>query len=281
MPELGAIGSYHPQVVHFVIALAIVGVVLRLVSLTGRVAFAGPAAATLILIAAAASVAAVESGEQAHGPSERVPGARNAVVEHEEWGERARNVLLVVGALELLALALARRGKARYLHLASGLVGLAALFVLYEAGEHGGRLVYAYAGGVGLQRQDPADVGHLLLAGLYHQAELDRKAGHSEDAAALVDLAARRFPGDVEVQLLRAESALVDRKDAAAATAALSAITPPADQPRLRVRHAILLADALVASGQRDAARASLLSLAAQFPDDPRLKRKLQELGGS
>ena len=281
MPELGAIGHYHPQVVHFVVALAIVGVLLRLVSLTGRLAFAGPAAATLILLSAAASVVAVASGDQAHGPAERVPGARNAVVEHEEWGERARNALIAVGVLELAALALARRGKARMVHIASGVVGLVALFVVYEAAEHGGELVYAYAGGVGVQRKEPADVGRLLLAGLYHQAELDRKAGRPDEAAALVDLAARRFPADVEVQLWRAESALVDRKDAAAATAALAGITPPADQPRLRVRHAILLADALAASGQRDAARASLTALAGEFPDDARLKRKLQELGGN
>jgi uncharacterized membrane protein len=281
MPELGAIGSYHPQIVHFVIALAIVGVLLRLLSLTGRIAFAGPAAATLILLAAGASVLAAASGDQAHGPAERVPGARNAVVEHEEWGERARNALIALGVLELVGLALARRGKARYVQIASGVVGLVALFVLYEAAEHGGELVYGYAGGVGLQRKDPADVGRLLLAGLYHQAELDRKAGKPDEAAALVDLAARRFPADVEVQLWRAESALLDRKDAAAATAALAGITPPADQPRLRVRHAILLADALAASGQRDAARASLTALAGEFPDDARLKRKLQELGGS
>ena len=281
MPELGALGPYHPIVVHFVIALAIVGVVLRLISLTGRVAFAGPAAATLILLSAAASVPAAMSGEQAHGPAERVPGARNAVVEHEEWGHNARNILIVVAALELIGLAVTRMGKARYLHIASGVVGLGALFALYEAAEHGGELVYSYAGGVGLQDKDPADVGRLLMAGLYHQSQLDRKEGRSEDAAALIDLAARRFPADVEWQLTRAESALLDRKDPAAATAALAAITPPADQPRLRVRHAILLADALVASGQKDAAKAALTPLAAQFPNDARLKRKLEELGGS
>jgi uncharacterized membrane protein len=281
MPELGALGPYHPVLVHFVIALSVVGVVLRLVSLTGRVTFAGPAAATLILLSAAASVPAAISGDQAHGPAERVPGARNAVVEHEEWGIRARNILIIVAALELIALAVARMGKARYLHIASGVVGLGALFAVYEAAEHGGEVVYVYAGNVGLQRKDPADVGRLLMAGLYHQAQLDRKDGRTEDAAALIDLAARRFPADVEWQLTRAESALLDRKDPAAATAALAAITPPADQPRLRVRHAILLADTLVASGQKDAARATLTPLAAQYPDDARLKRKLQELGGS
>lgn len=280
MPDLGAAGPYHPQIVHFVIALAIFGVVLRLVSLTGRAPFAGPAAATLILVAAGASVWAVISGDQAHGPAERVPGARAAVVEHEEWGERARNALLAVAALELVGLALARRGGARYVQMASAVVGLGALFVLYEAAEHGGELVYAYAGGVGLQRKDPADVGRLLLAGLYHQAQVDRQAGRVEEAAALIELAGRRFPNDVEVQLLRAESALQDRKDHAAAIAALGGITPPADQPRLRVRHAVALADALVAAGQKDAAKALLTPLAGEFPNDARLKRKIHDLGG-
>ena len=281
MPEIGAIGQLHPILVHFVIALAVLGVVLRLVSLTGRVAFAGPAATTLILLSAAASLPAAASGEQAHGPAERVPGARNAVVEHEEWGIRARNMLIIVGGLELIGLAISRRPQARFLRIASGVIGLGALFAVYEAAEHGGELVYSYAGGVGLQDKDPADVGRLLMAGLYHQAQLDRKEGRTEDAAALIDLGARRFPADIEWQLTRAESALLDRKDPAAATAALAAITPPADQPRLRVRHAILLADALAASGQKDAAKAALTPLAAQFPNDQRLKRKLEELGGS
>jgi uncharacterized membrane protein len=278
MPDLGALGPYHPHTVHFVVALAIIGVALRLVSLTGRVPFAGPAAATLLLVCAAASVVAVQSGKAAHGPAERVPGARDAVVEHEEWGERTRNVLLAVAALELIALGLVRLGKARYAHMASAAVGLAALFCLYEAAEHGGELVYAYAGGVGLQRKDPADVGRLLLAGLYHQSQLDRKEGRAAEAAALIDLAAQRFAGDVEVQLLRAESQLLDHKDSPAALAALAAITVPADNRRLRMRHTFLLADALAASGQKDAARATLQGMGADFANDPRVKRKLDEL---
>jgi len=281
MPDLGTFGPYHPHTVHFVIALAIIGVALRLISLTGRVAFAGPAAATLLLICAGASVVAVQAGLDAHGPAERVPGARDAVVEHEEWGIRTRNMLLIVAALELIALGLIRLGKARYAHMASAVVGLGALFCLYEAAEHGGELVYGYAGGVGLQRKDPADVGRLLLAGIYHQAQLDRQAGRTVEAAALIDLAAQRFAGDVEVQLLRAESQLLDRKDPAAAVATLAAITVPADNRRLRIRHTFLLADALAASGQKDAARAALQPLASEVPDDPRVKRKLEELSAN
>jgi uncharacterized membrane protein len=281
MPELGTFGPYHPHTVHFVVALAIVGVSLRLISLTGRLAFTGPAAATLLLIAAAASVAAVQSGLDAHGPAERVPGARDAVVEHEEWGIRTRNMLIIVAVIELAALGLRRLGKARYAHMVSGVVGLGALFCLYEAAEHGGELVYGYAGGVGLQRKEPADVGRLLLAGLYHQAQLDRKEGRTAEASALIDLAAQRFPGDVEVQLLRAESQLLDRKDPAAAIAALGTVTVPADNRRLRLRHTLLLADGLAATGQKDAARAALQGLGADFANDARVKRKLEELGAN
>jgi len=281
MPDLGTFGPYHPHTVHFVIALAIIGVALRLISLTGRLAFAGPAAATLLLICAGASVVAAQSGLDAHGPAERVPGARDAVVEHEEWGIRTRNMLLIVAAIELIALALIRLGKARYAHMASAVVGLGALFCLYEAAEHGGDLVYGYAGGVGLQREDPADVGRLLLAGLYHQAAVDRAAGRTAEAAALADLAAQRFSGDVEVQLWRAESQLLDRKDPPAALASLATIQVPADNRRLRLRHALLLSDALAASGQKDAARAALQGLGADFANDPRVKRKLEELGAN
>jgi len=281
MPQLGALGAYHPIVVHFVIALAIVGVVLRLVSLSGRFAFTGPAATTLILVAAAASILAVKSGTDAHGPAERVPGARDAVVAPEQSGEWTRDALLVVAALELIALVLARYGKARPVLMASGAAGLVSLAILVRAADQGGDLVYGYAGGVGLRRGAPEDVGHLLLAGLYHQAQVDRKAGRGEDAAALLDLAARRFPSDVEVQLLAAESQLQDRKDSAAAMAILGRVQIPADKPRLKLRHAFLLADALIASGQKDAARAALQPLRGEFPNDARLKKRLDDLGGS
>ncbi len=67
---------------------------LRWIWFTGKVPFAGSAAATLLLIGTLAAVLAVESGEDGHGPAERIPGARPAVEEHEEWGERTRNLFL-------------------------------------------------------------------------------------------------------------------------------------------------------------------------------------------
>jgi uncharacterized membrane protein len=270
-------GAFHPEVVHFAIALLFVGVLFRAISLLGRPAFLNPAAATLLVLGTLAAVAAAYTGTAAHGPIEQMPGLRPAVTAHEEWGERARNIFIVVVLAELAALALRRSPRARYALIASTLVGIVGLGALYEAGEHGGEIVYAYAGGVGTRSGDPQDVNHLLRAGLYQQALADRKAGHPDEAAALLDMAARRFPNDVELQLARAESLLVDRKDPPAAVAALQAIMPPADNRFVRVRHAMLTADALEAAGQRDGAVATLQQFLASSPN-PRVQQRLDAL---
>ncbi len=275
MPSLAV---FHPVIVHFAIALAVAGVILRWVWLSGRVGWSGPAAATLLLTSAVMVFAAARSGTDAHGPVERVPGSAQAVVEHEDWGNRAYRAFVVVGLLELAALALRSRGRAKPALVASALVGLVGLFALYEAGEHGGALVYSYAGGVGIRSGAPEDVGRLLLAGLYHQAQLDRKAQHPEDAAALLELAARRFPADPGVQLAAAESLLLDRKDAAAALTALERINVPADDRRLRMRRASLLADAFESQGNKPAALAALEPLGAEFPQNERLKKRIEQL---
>jgi uncharacterized membrane protein len=275
MPSLAPL---HPVIVHFAIGLAVAGVLLRWLSLGGRVAWAGPAAATLLLTSAVAVFAAARSGTDAHGPVERVPGSAQAVSEHEEWGNRTYRAFVVVGLLELVALALRARGRAKPVLITSALVGLGGLYALYEAGEHGGELVYSYAGGIGIRTGAPEDVGRLLLAGLYHQAQLDRKAQRPEDAAVLIEMAARRFPSDPGVQLAAAESLLLDRKDAAAAVAALERTSVPPDDRRLRTRRAFLLSDALESQGNNAAALAALEPLLAEFPQNERLKKRIEQL---
>jgi uncharacterized membrane protein len=271
-------GAFHPQVVHFAVALLVVGVGFRLVSLLGRPAWIGPAAAALLLGGTLATFAAVKSGDDAHGPVERIPGVRSVVVEHEEWAHQTRNVFGAVALLELIALALRKSPKAKLAHAAVAVVGLFGVYSLYRTGEHGGELVYAYAGGPGIRSGDPQDVGRLLLAGLYHQAQLDRKAGKAAEAAQLIDEAARRFGSSPEVQLLQIESRLVDRKDAAGALQALTALQVPAGSAPLQTRAAMLKADALLADGRRDDAIATLQQLSQQFPASTRIKQRLEQL---
>ena len=271
--------AMHPQVVHFTIVLAIVGVAFRLVSLLGKPAFASPAATTLLVLAALSAVVSVQTGTAAHGPVERVPGSRPAVVAHEEAGELAQTVLLVLGVVELAALALRRSPKVKLVHGLAAVVGLAAVFAVYEAGEHGGALVYSYAGGIGIRTGDPKDVERLFIAGAYQQALADRKAGKAEQAATLIVDTVNRFPADPELRLLAAESSLLDRKDAQAAIDALGQIQLPEQNRVLAFRKATLLADAYVAAGQKEAAVAALEGVLKTFPN-PRLQKRIDELQG-
>jgi uncharacterized membrane protein len=275
-----SIAVFHPQIVHFAIALLVIGVIFRLVSLTGRFAFTAPAATALIVIGTVASVLAVQSGTDAHGPIERIPGARTAVQEHEEWGIRARNIFLAVAALELIATALTTRrpSQARVIAMGAAAIGIVGLGAIYETGEHGGKLVYNYAGGIGTRSGDPADVGHLLLAGLYQQATLDRQAGKGADGAALLDMAAARFPDNLDLQLMSIEWTTDVKKDPAAALKRLDTVTVPTSDNRLRIRAGMARASALAASGNVEAARQVLLTLKGEFPASVQVQRRLDEL---
>lgn len=279
------LAPFHPQIVHFVVSLLFVGVAFRIVSLSRRLTFTNFAATTLLLLGTIAAVLAVKSGDEAHGPVERIPGTRPLVQEHEHDGEQTRNIFLGVAVLEILALglAVARQGTmlryARFVHVASALVGVFGLVKLYDTAEHGGELVYSYAGGPGLRTGDPKDVERLLLAGLYHQSRNDRSEGRSAEAAGLVDEMARRFPGDTTVRFLKVESLLLDTKNYAAALASIDSIAIPPSDARQGARHATLKADIYLAMGNLDSARTVLSSAVAAFPQNPRLKAKLDSLG--
>lgn len=273
------IATFHPQIVPFVIALFFVGLVIRIVSWFLWSTWTRPAGAALLILSALASVAAVKSGKDAHGPVERIPGVRDIVVHHEERGELARNLMLFIGALELIALGLASKAKIqRGVHVVSGVAGLYVGFALYEAAEHGGEIVYEYGGGPGLRSGDTTDIRRLLVAGLFNQAQRDREAGRSEEAARLTDELVRRMPGDLTVSFLAVESRLKDRHDPQGALADLALITPPADTPRLVIRHALLSAEALSVAGMRDSAKAVLAALQQKFPDNPGVQRAIEGL---
>jgi uncharacterized membrane protein len=272
MPDLG---FYHPIVIHFAIGLLAVGVLFRWVSLTGRAAFAGPAAATVLLLATVAILVAAQSGEDAHVAVEAVPGTAGAVRAHQQWGERTRNLALAIGGLELLALALRGRADTRRILFASAGLGVVAVLSVLQTGKLGGELVYAHAGGVGIRSGDPEDVARLLLAGLVAQADVDEKADRAGDAATLLEIAAQRFPADPTVQVRAAEALLEDRHDPAGALALLTRASSTPDEPPLRFRRAWLTADALDALGRHAEARGVLEGLQTEFPENMRLRGRL------
>ncbi len=275
MPDTGPL---HPQVVHFVVALGLVGVLLRLVSLTGRMLWTNSAAALLLIVASGASVLAVKSGTDTHGQSERIPGVREAVQHHELWGKRTRNVFFVVGGLEILGLIAASRPMGRPIRWLAAGAGLAAGGCILKTADLGGDLVYNFAGGVGTREGTEADIEHLLVAGLFYTARIARNAGRPEEAAHFTDELAKRLPSDTSVRFLVIESKLQDRKDPAGALADLAQFPVPPDDPRLAPRHGVLTAEALAASGRADSAKALLGALAQKFPRSQGVKDALAKM---
>jgi hypothetical protein len=163
-------------------------------------------------------------------------------------------------------------------HFASALVGIIGALQLYHASEHGGELVYSYAGGPGLRTGNPRDVERLLLAGLYNQSRLDRKDGRLAESASLMNEMARRFPADTTVRFLHVESLLLDSKNYPAALAAVDSIAVAPSSARWRARQATLKADIYLALGKPDSARAALAPAVAAFPANARLKAKLDSI---
>lgn len=273
LPNLGV---YHPQVVHFAIVLLIVGVLFRLASFLGaRFSWTNPTATTLIVAGAIAAFAAVKTGDDAHAPVERMPGVRSAVQEHEEWGERVRNLFAIIALIELAALALNTRPERQKLQkgmrVASGLIGVMGIFFVYEAGEHGGKIVYDHAGGVGTHSGNPRDVQNLLMAGLYNSALAQRKAGNLEEAARLSNELLRVRPTDPTVKLFAAQSLLQDKNDARGALDALSQMSPAATGP-MRTQVPMMRARAYMKLGLKDSANAEMAPFKEQMQTNPRMK---------
>jgi len=278
------IGSLHPQVVHFVIALLIVGVLARIVSLIPlgpRWSFTNAMAATLILLGTAAAVVAVQSGLDAHEKVESIPGVRQAVNVHEDYGKDTRDIFLVVSAIEIALLVVGARkpGVAKGLRALSAVVGVVGGVYLYEAGDHGGDLVYSYGGGVGVRSGDTADVRRVLVAGVYDNLQAARRAQRHDEAARLTDQLQSLMPGDTAVRFLRIQSMVRDRNDARGALAALDSIAVQPDNRRLLFQKTMLQAEALDSAGMRDSARAVLTSLEKSVPQaKARIDEMLQRM---
>lgn len=272
------IGYFHPEIVHFVVAGALLGIFFRWVSLTGKFAWTNGAAAALILIGTVAAWFAVTSGADAHGAVERIPGVARAVQLHEDAGHNMRNVLLFLSALEIVALIPPLAKWRRYVLVASGIVGVVGAYEVYNVGHLGGEIVFAYGGGVGIRSGDSTDVNRMMLAAMYDRAQLYRAQKNSAGAADEFAKLAAQFPADQSVQLLAAESLIQDKKDFTGALAALKRMPTPGDSDRTRTRYETDRADAFAGAGQTDSARVILTDLAKRFPTSKRIQDKLAKL---
>ena len=139
----------HPAVVHFPIALLIVGAGLSLLAVIFR-RWALPTALILVL-GAAGAIVAVQTGER---EEHRLPKATGEVHEafenHEHAGKRARNFSLVAATLAVLSVLVARwRMLTRLIAAATAVAALMTAWHVAQAGHYGGALVYEHGLGVG------------------------------------------------------------------------------------------------------------------------------------
>jgi uncharacterized membrane protein len=273
------LGYWHPVIVVFVVAWLVTGVLLRALSFTGRVAWASYAATVLLIAGALLAFLALESGEAASQTVERLPWAVDAVHQHEAAGKWAAWVFMAVGALEAGLAFLRRRSRERQVAIGSLVLGVFGLSVILMAAYRGGAVVFSYGGGVGTRTGDTADRGRAFLSAAFGVVEADRRDGRPGDAVRLLEEMVRRYPGDLGLQLLVAESKLVDLKDAGAALEVLGRISIPKEEPALRQRHGLLLVDALLKKGQRGAAAAALQSLRTEFPNSQEVRDRMPAAG--
>lgn len=142
----------HPAVVHFPIALLMVGALLSLVAVLWR-RWLMPSALLLALGAVGAS-AAVATGAREEDRVGRLHGEVHEVMEaHEEVAERTRFVAILAAVVAVAACVAARVPVlGRLVALVSACVALAAAWHVAEAGRLGGELVYRH--GVGIRGAD-------------------------------------------------------------------------------------------------------------------------------
>ena len=142
----------HPQIVHFPVALIVTAAVIDLVALgTARGATLRRVATGLYLAGAATLLAAYLTGRN-DAELVRIPGPAHVLVdEHWDWALRTT---IYMGAVALVRAALEWTGRiaTRTVWLPIAAISLAALLLLYQTAERGGRLVYEHGVAVAAPR---------------------------------------------------------------------------------------------------------------------------------
>lgn len=140
----------HPAVVHFPIALLIVGMGAAVVAVFVRRWHLPSLAAVLLVLGAAGAVVAVGTGKEEEEMAETTSAAAEHILdEHEEWGETTRNLALAAAVVALAAaIASKRRVAGIGLSVVTAVLAMAAAYCVVQTGHYGGELVYRHGVGI-------------------------------------------------------------------------------------------------------------------------------------
>lgn len=139
----------HPMLVHFPIALLIVGFIAEIVGLASRKKFFTDAAFLLLVTGALGAVAAVLSGSFAADGLEEAGTLKQAVETHEGAAQLAMWLAIIAAAFRSTIVVIRKyNGSLRYV---SAVLLLVAVLAVARAGYYGGELVFKHAAGVTFQ----------------------------------------------------------------------------------------------------------------------------------
>jgi uncharacterized membrane protein len=146
MPDLDYI---HPMIVHFPIALIIVGFLFEVVGVAANKEFYSKAAFILLLLGTAGVVGAYITGNLAGAGISEMGPLKQALEKHEDAAVMTLWIINGIAAARILLIATKRfTGSLRWVAVALYLVGVLAIA---RTGHLGGNLVYRHAAGVQLQ----------------------------------------------------------------------------------------------------------------------------------
>jgi uncharacterized membrane protein len=142
----------HPAIVHFPIALLLVGAAVAVAAVFVRRWHLPLFAAILLSLGALGAVAATVTGEKEEKKVEHaLPSAEPVLEKHAEWGESARNAGILAAVFAIGAAALVSRPViGRSLSVLTAFVAIGAGYAVAQAGHFGGELVYRHGAGVTL-----------------------------------------------------------------------------------------------------------------------------------
>lgn len=162
----------HPAVVHFPIALLLLGAAVAVLAIFVRRWHLPLFAAVLLSLGAIGAVAATVTGEEEEEKVEHaMPSVEPLLEEHAEWGERARNAGMVAAFFAVAAaIAAGKPAGGRVLSVLTACAAMVAGYCVAQAGHFGGELVYRHGAGVALER-GPGSGGNVLPARGEHEEE--------------------------------------------------------------------------------------------------------------
>jgi len=161
--EMEFLGQFHPQIVHFPVALIVAGAIFELIGRATRLEWWRKAAFALLVFGVLGAGAAVLSGREAA----EVAADRHGVPEQPiEAHEELAQLSLWIGVAAVLARALAGRAGAarRFLSVLALVLQLGVAVLVGVAGHRGGKLVFEYGAAVRVH-------GQPVMSGPAHEAD--------------------------------------------------------------------------------------------------------------